>query len=410
MSPARSPTADLACAARATPVLSPALTVLFAAAVAVIVTNVFAPQTLVGLIAADLGLGEAASGLVAMATLIGYAGGLFLLVPLADLVENRRLVLRMLAAAVILAFLAGLAPGAGPLIATLVLVGAACSMIQVLVPLAAAMAPPERRGQVVGAVMSGLMLGILLARPVASLVADTLGWRAFHGLSGLAMALLWPVLALRLPRRQPVGGAGYGALIASLGKLLAREPVLRRRALTAALSMAAFSLFWTAIAFRLTAAPFHLGQRGIAVFALVGAAGAVVAPLVGRLGDRGLTRPTTIASHMLVVTGFALAAFAGLSDTAAALPMLGVMGLAAVLLDVGVTGDQTLGRRAVNMLDEQARGRLNGLFVGLFFLGGAAGAGLAGLAWSLGGWPLITIVGAGFGVVALAVDWLAPRV
>ena len=112
---------------------------------------------------------------------------------------------------------------------------------------------------------------------------------------------------------------------------------------------------------------------------------------------------------MLVVTGFALAAFAGLSDTAAALPMLGVMGLAAVLLDVGVTGDQTLGRRAVNMLDEQARGRLNGLFVGLFFLGGAAGAGLAGLAWSLGGWPLITIVGAGFGVVALAVDWLAPR-
>lgn len=409
MPPVPSPAANLAGPARTAPVLSPALTLLFACAVAVIVTNVFAPQTLVGLIGADLGLGEAASGLVAMATLIGYAGGLFLLVPLADLAENRRLVLRMLGAAVVLAGLAGLAPGAGMLIVTLVFVGAACSMIQVLVPLAAAMALPERRGQVVGDVMSGLMLGILLARPLASLVADTLGWRAFHGIVALAMALLWPVLALRLPQRQPAGNARYGALIASLGKLVAREPVLRWRALTAALSMAAFSLFWTAIAFRLAAAPFHLGQRGIAVFALVGAAGAAVAPLAGRLGDRGLTRVTTIASHLLILAGFALAALAGWAGAASSGPMLVAMGVAAVLLDIGVTGDQTLGRRAINMLDEQARGRLNGLFVGLFFLGGALGAGLAGLAWSLGGWPLITAVGAAFGVAALIADGLAPR-
>ena len=409
MPPARSPAAGLAGPPQAMPALSAALTLLFACAVAVIVTNVFAPQTLVGLIAADLGLGEAAAGLVAMATLIGYAGGLFLLVPLADLVENRRLVLRMLAACVVFAGLAGLAPGASLLILALVLVGAACSMIQVLVPLAAAMAPPERRGQVVGDVMSGLMLGILLARPLASLVADTLGWRAFHGLTGLAMALLWPVLALRLPPRQPADSARYGELIASLGKLLAREPVLRWRALTAALSMAAFSLFWTAVAFRLAAAPFHLGQRGIAVFALVGAAGAAAAPMVGRLGDRGLTRATTIVSHLLIIAGFGLAACAGRAGAAGPMPMLVAMGLAAVLLDIGVTGDQTLGRRAVNMLDEAARGRLNGLFVGLFFLGGALGAGLAGLAWSLGGWLLITLLGAAFGFAALVADAVAPR-
>src|SRR5262249_18340040 len=156
--------------------------------------------------------------------------------------------------------------------------------------------------------------------------------------------------------------------------LLRAEPVLRRRALTAASCMAAFSVFWTAIALRLAAAPFHLGQRGIALFALVGAGGAFTAPLPGRGGDRGWTRLTTLAGHLLILAALALAAWAGCAARLPSGVALVLLGASAVLLDVGVTADQTLGRRVVNLLRPEARGRLNGLFVGLFFIGGAVGS------------------------------------
>lgn len=406
MSPASDTASGLLAADRAGPPLTRALIILFASAVAVIVTNLFAPQTLVGLIGPALGLSEAASGMVAMATLLGYAAGLFLLVPLADLLENRRLILRMLLAAVLAAALVAAAPTAALLLPLLFLLGAACSAIQILVPIAAGMAPAERRGQVVGDVMSGLMIGVLLSRPLASLIADTFGWRAFYGISAVAMGTLSVVLAARLPERRPMGRTAYSRLIRSLGQLLLTEPVLRRHALTASFSMAGFSLFWTAVALRLGQAPFDLGQRGIAVFALVGAAGAAVAPLAGRLGDRGLTSAATIAAHGLLVVAFGLAAWAGTARHGDPVAMLVLMGAAAVLLDIGVTADQTLGRRAVTLLQPEARGRLNGLFVGLFFLGGALGSAGAGLAWALGGWPLVSAIGAAIGITALIADRL----
>lgn len=382
-----------------------ALTVLFAVAVGVIVTNLFAPQTLVGAIGASFGLPEAASGLVAMAPLLGYAAGLFLLVPLADLVENRALVLRMLSCAILTAALAAFAPGLPALLILMVALGAACSAIQILVPIAAAMAAPARRGAAIGDVMSGLMVGILLARPLASLVADAWGWRGFYAVSASTMALLTLVLADNLPRRRPPTRASYPALLASLWHLLRQEPVLRRRALSAALVMASFSLVWTVVALRLVQPPFLLGQRGIALFALAGAGGALATPLFGRLGDRGRTRPATLVSHLLMLAALALLAWAGTTGFIAAPVALGLLALGVVLLDVGVIGDQTLGRRAVNLLQPEARARLNGLFVGIFFLGGALGSALAGLSWVWGGWPGSCAAAALFGLAALITGW-----
>jgi len=381
-------------------------TLLFAASTGIIVTNLFAPQTLVGLIGPSLGASAASVGLVAMATLLGYAAGLFFLVPLADLAENRALILRMLVAAALAAGVAAFAPTIASLLIVLFVLGAACSAIQILVPIAASMAPPGAAGRVIGDVMSGLMIGILLARPLASLVAGAWGWRAFYGLSAAALVLLACVLAFTLPRRRPEAKFPYGALIASLFGLLRDEPMLRRRALTAALVMAAFSLFWTAVALRLAEPPFGLGQRGIALFALVGAGGAVVTPLFGRAGDHGWTRSATIVCHLVLIGAMALAAWAGSSQSGASWQALALLGASAVLLDIGVTGDQTLGRRAINLLQPKARGRLNGLFVGIFFLGGAVGSLLAGMAWSWGGWPCVCAIGATFGLAALLVDWI----
>ncbi|CDX21650.1 Uncharacterized MFS-type transporter YdeR [Mesorhizobium sp. ORS 3324] len=359
-----------------------------------------------GLIGPSLGAAASESGLVSMATLLGYAAGLFFLVPLSDLVENRVLVLRMLCVAALAAAIASLAPSASALLAVLFVLGAACSCIQVLVPVAASMAPPGQDGRVIGDVMSGLMVGILLSRPLASLVADAFGWRAFYGISAGALALLAMLLGLALPRRRPLAHATYAALLASLFELLRQEPVLRRRALTASLVMAAFSVFWTAVALRLAAPPFDLGEKGIALFALAGAGGAAVTPLFGRAGDRGLTRPALVACHLCLSAALGLAAWAGAAQAGSSWWPLVLMGISAVLLDVGVTGDQTLGRRAVNLLQPKARGRLNGLFVGIFFIGGAIGSLLAGIAWACGGWNAVCAAGMVFGAMALVVDWV----
>jgi predicted MFS family arabinose efflux permease len=375
---------------------------LAAIATGVIVTNLFAPQILVGLIGPSLGMTAWQAGMVSTLTLLGYALGLFLLVPLADLFENKRLILRTLCCAILAALCTALAPTPISLLAATCILGASCAAIQMLVPLVASITPAEHRGRVIGDVMSGLMIGILLSRPLASLIADTWSWRAFYVVSAASMAILTGALASYLPTLRPAARVRYGALLASFPKLLREEPVLRVRAWTAALVMASFTAYWAAIALRLASAPFNLNARGIALFALFGAVGTAVTPLAGRLGDRGWARPMLFASHLLIIVSLGLCAWAGSIESQALAIFL--LSIGTILFDVGVTSDQTLGRRAVNLLRPEARGRLNGLFVGLFFIGGAIGAAAAAFAWTVDGWKAVCAVAACFGLVALITD------
>lgn len=395
------PDTTAALGAEATP-LTRSFVLLDAVAVGVIVTNLFAPQILVGLIGPSLGMSAVQAGMISTLTLLGYALGLFLLVPLTDLVENKRLILTTLTGTVLAALATALAPSPALLLTTVFCLGASCAAIQMLVPLVASMAAPADRGRVIGDVMSGLMIGILLSRPLASLIAGFSSWRAFYAASAVAVALLGGALALRLSALRPAAHIGYARLIGSFWTLLRDEPVVRLRSWTAALVMASFTSFWAAVALRLATPPFQLDARGIAIFALVGAAGAVAAPVAGRLGDRGHTRPLLIAAHLTIIFSALVAAWAA---TVAA-PAIAVVAAAAaaVLLDIGITADQTLGRRAINLLRPEARGRLNGLFVGLFFIGGAIGAAAATAAWELGGWTVVCAVTALFGIVALITD------
>jgi predicted MFS family arabinose efflux permease len=181
------------------------------------------------------------------------------------------------------------------------LVGLGSVAVQILVPYAAHLAPDATRGRVVSNVMSGLMLGIMLARQVASLVTEALSWHAVFALSAAVMAGLAVVLRLALPPRQPAPGLRYAELLASMGRLALRTPVLQRHALYQACLFAAFSLFWKAAALFL-ADTFHLSQNGIALFALVGVTGAIAAPIAGRTADRGWSRPAT-GLAMAVVAG-----------------------------------------------------------------------------------------------------------
>ncbi|SFS07183.1 Predicted arabinose efflux permease, MFS family [Dyella sp. OK004] len=368
---------------------------LFALATAVIVLSLYLAQPLVGMIGPSLGLSPAAAGLIATLTLGGYALGLFLLVPLCDVVENRALVLTTLSVHVVALIAASCIAAPSAFLLASLLVGMSACAIQMLIPMAAAMTLEAQRGQVIGNIMSGLLLGVMLSRPLASLVAGRFGWHAVYALLAAAVALLLPALMRTLPVHRPAGGRNYFQLIASLWHLLREEPVLRRRAITAALCFAAFNAFWSTVALLLARAPFSLGSTGIAVFALVSVSGAVSAPIAGRLGDRGHARLATRAAHICVVAGLLLAWLAGspwAMTHIAPMLSLALLSAAAILLDAGTIADQALGRRAINLLRPEARGRVNGLYTGVFFVGGAAGSALAGPAWAMADWNGVAVM------------------
>jgi len=367
--------------------------------------NDFAPQPLVGLIAASFGLGPSWTSIAATATLLGYAVGLFFLVPLSDIVESRALAIWMLIGATCCAAVVTVASNVGLLLLALVGLGAGCSAVQVLVPIAASMAEPERRGRMIGDVMSGMMAGILLSRPLASFLSSIWGWRGFYFASVVTLIAVTIMLALALPHQYPERRARYTALVASLGFLLRTESVLRRRSLTAALVMAAFSLFWTAVGLRLTEPPYSLTQSGIAIFALAGAGGTFSAPMFGRIGDAGRSRQGLLMADIILIFAIGLSAWGGAPSALPPTIGLVLMCIGAFWIDVGITGDQTLGRRMINLLAPEVRGRVNGLFVGIFFIGGAIGSALAGPALARGGWAAVCGIAGLLASAALLVNW-----
>lgn len=375
--------------------LSPGLTFVFALACGAMVANLYYAQPLIGLVSPELGLHESLAGLIVTLTQLGYGAGLLLLVSLADLVENRLLVLATTGATA--AGLAGVAlsTSAGPFLAASFVVGLGSVGAQVLVPFAAHLAPEASRGRTIGNVMAGLLAGIMLARPFSSTVADAFGWRAVFWVSAGLMLALMALLARSLPRRSPRGGMHYGQVLGTTLRLLATEPVLQRRSAYQGLMFACFNLFWTAVPLELVQR-FGLTQRGIALFALAGAGGALAAPLAGRLADRGLTRPATGLAFAAVALSYALA---GWSSWAA---LVVPLALSAVALDAAVQLNQVLSQRVVYSLPPELRGRLNAGYMTVVFACGAAGSALAAATFFHGGWRLTCLTGAALGLAGLA--------
>lgn len=333
------------------------------------------------------------ASLIVSLTQIGYALGLFFLVPLGDLLENRKLMI--LTTVVAIASLLGAAFTEQPNLFLLVslLIGFSSVSVQILIPLAAHLAPAESRGRVVGSIMGGLLLGILLARPVSSVVADHFGWRAMFMAAAALMAFISVVLMLTIPKRQPDHSASYGQLLGSLGTLLRRQPVLRQRAFYQGCMFAAFSLFWTAAPLEL-ARNHGLSQSEIALFALVGALGAVAAPIAGRLADAGHTHRASLLAMLFAALSF-LPAFIH--------PLFSVIGLAVtgVVLDFCVQMNMVIGQRAVYALDAHSRSRLNALYMTSIFIGGAFGSAIASSVYEHGGWLGVVVVGSALPLVAL---------
>lgn len=375
--------------------MSAGMTFIMAAACGLVAANLYYSQPLAGPIAASIGLPAHATGLIVTLTQIGYGLGLLLIVPLGDLLENRRLILIMMGAVTVALIAAGISNSVVPFLAASLAIGLASTSVQMIVPFAASLAPDASRGRVVGNVMSGLMVGIMMARPVASFIARFASWHLVFFVSAGIMVLLGLVLAAKLPKRVPQTKLTYPALIASLGKLYATQPVLRRRAFYQTCQFAAFSLFWTVTPLVLAGPAFQLTQAGIAIFALVGVAGAIASPIAGRLADRNLSRPATITGIVATAIAFLITHVAPEGSTVA----LVLLALGAIMLDFGVTMTMVISQRAIYGLGADLRARLNGLFMATFFMGGAVGSAVGAWAFAEGGWLLASTIGLVLAVV-----------
>lgn len=368
---------------------------LIAASCGLIVANLYYAQPLVGPISESTGVSAGASGLIVTMTQIGYVLGLLFLVPLSDLLENRRLIAATMVVAVLGLLAASFAKNPSVFFTAAILIGIGSVAAQILIPLTAHLASESQRGSVVGSVMSGLLLGIMLARPAASLVTSIFGWHMVFLISAAIMCLLIPVLIKFLPKREPEPKENYSEILKSLGFLFVHKPVLRRRALYQACLFGSFSLFWTVAPLWL-AEHFHLSQRGIALFALAGVAGAIASPIAGRLADKGWTKRLTGIAFVTASFAFAFThAFSGNRSVS-----LVIFCISAILIDMSVSGNLVLGQQSIYALGDEIRGRVNGVFMAVFFAGGAVGSAVGGWSYAQGSWMPASIIGMALPVIA----------
>ena len=378
---------------------------ILAVACGIAVANLYYAQPLLHTLARTFGTSSALVATVVTVTQVGYAAGLLFLVPLGDLVRRRRLVVVMGLLAVVGLIGCSVAPNFALFEVAALAVGCTSVVAQILVPLAADLAPEGRRGQVVGTVMSGLLLGILLARTVSGLLASLAGWRVVYLVAAVAMLVLVVVLQLVLPSVRPSSQLSYGALLRSTATMVREEPLLRRRALLGALAFACFSVLWTTISFLLSGSPYHYGIAVIGLFGLVGAAGALCATFAGRLADAGWTRHITVGFAVLIVVAFVLMVPG--HDNLIAL----VAGI--VVLDIGAQGTQITNQSVIYSLRADARSRINSAYMTSYFVGGAVGSAVAGLVYSVMGWNGVCLLGIVLAVAMVAVwgwDMLLPAV
>lgn len=372
---------------------------LMAVAVGFSVANLYYVQPLLPMLRREFHVSVGVAALATTLGQLGYVVSLALLLPLGDLLERRRLIVVLALACAASLLLVGVAPSFGVLLGAMVLVGLTSVVTQLVVPLAATLAPDHERGRVVGMVMSGLLLGILLARTVAGLVGGASGWRVVFYMAAAAMATVALALGRWLPRSRAGVKLSYGRLLLSLVALFREEPVLRRRAGFGALSMGAFSALWTSIAFLLAGAPYHYDAARIGLFGLVGAAGALMASAAGRHADRGRVRRLTVFSAACMAVSY-VAILLGAHSLVAL-----VVGV--VVLDVGSQGMHITNQSEIYRLRPEARTRLNSLYMTAYFLGGTACSALSAALYGAYGWTAVASLGIGLGVLSLVAALVA---
>ncbi|HDC4766685.1 TPA: MFS transporter [Enterobacter asburiae] len=366
--------------------LSPALILLMSVATGLAVASNYYAQPLLDTIARAFNLSASSAGFIVTAAQLGYAAGLLFLVPLGDMFERRMLIVSMTLLAA-----GGMLITASSQSLTMMIVGTALTglfsvVAQILVPLAATLASPEKRGKVVGTIMSGLLLGILLARTVAGLLASLGGWRTVYWVASVLMVIMALALWRGLPKVKQENHLNYPQLLASVFSLFTQDKLLRTRALLGCFTFANFSILWTSMAFLLAAPPFNYSEGVIGLFGLAGAAGALGARPAGGLADKGKSHLTTSAGLILLLLSWAAIWYGHISVLAL---IVGIL-----VLDLTVQGVHITNQTVIYRVKPEARNRLTAGYMTSYFIGGAAGSLVSASAWQHAGWSGVCAIGA----------------
>lgn len=377
--------------------LSPALILLMSMATGLAVASNYYAQPLLDTIARAFDLSASSAGFIVTAAQLGYAAGLLFLVPLGDMFERRMLIVSMTLLAA-----GGMLITASSQSLTMMIIGTALTglfsvVAQILVPLAATLASPEKRGKVVGTIMSGLLLGILLARTVAGLLASLGGWRTVYWVASVLMVIMALALWRGLPRVKQENHLNYPQLLASVFSLFTRDKLLRTRAILGCLTFANFSILWTSMAFLLAAPPFNYSEGVIGLFGLAGAAGALGARPAGGLADKGKSHMTTSAGLVLLLLSWAAIWYGHVSVLAL---IVGIL-----VLDLTVQGVHITNQTVIYRVKPDARNRLTAGYMTSYFIGGAAGSLISASAWQHAGWTGVCAIGAIVAAINLLVWW-----
>lgn len=375
--------------------LTKSLTLLFAVTCALAVANVYFAQPLLDSMARSLSVPPSTIGVVVTATQVGYAAGLLFIVPLGDLLNRKWLILTQIVLSAVALTVVGFAQQWAALLSAMILVGLMAVVVQVLVAYAAALATPAQRGQAVGTVTSGVVLGILLARFLSGVIADFAGWRAVYFVSATLMLVMAAVLFKMMPKAGlPRLNASYAALMASVFKLFITERTLRVRGTFALLIFAAFSVLWTSMVLPLSAPPLSLSHTQIGLFGLAGIAGALAASKAGLWADRGLGQRTTGIALALLTLSWLPTAFA---ETSLLALVVGV-----ILLDFAVQAVHVTNQSLIFAARPDAQSRLVGAYMCFYSVGSALGAVASTQVYALWGWSAVCLMGA----LISAIAWL----
>ncbi|MEB6380156.1 MFS transporter [Leclercia adecarboxylata] len=377
--------------------LSPALILLMSVATGLAVASNYYAQPLLETIARNFSLSASSAGFIVTAAQLGYAVGLLFLVPLGDMFERRAMIVSMTLLAA-----GGMLITASSQSLTMMILGTALTglfsvVAQILVPLAATLASPDKRGKVVGTIMSGLLLGILLARTVAGLLAGIGGWRTVYWVASVLMVVMALALWRGLPKVKSETHLNYPQLLGSVFSLFTQDKLLRTRALLGCFTFANFSILWTSMAFLLASPPFNYSEGVIGLFGLAGAAGALGARPAGGLADKGKSHLTTTTGLVMLLLSWAAIWYGHISVLAL---IVGIL-----VLDLTVQGVHITNQTVIYRVKPDARNRLTAGYMTSYFIGGAAGSLISASAWQHAGWTGVCAVGAVMALLNLLVWW-----
>lgn len=368
------------------------------------VANLYYAQPLLPTIAASLHVSETSASLLVTLTQLSYGVGLLLIVPAADITKRRALFTTLLGIDTLAVAASAAAPGLKTLGAFALVMGLTSVVIQMLIPFAATLAAEHERTWAIGTVLSGLLTGILLSRTFAGVVAQFAGWRGVYAVAAVLMAVTTITIYRRLPDLPAEIEHGYAAQLRETLSLARTQPVLRWRSLIGACGFGSFSAFWTTVSFLLARPPYDFDQLEIGLFALAGAAGALVSAFGGRHIDArprlrwpatGAVQGTLLASYALIVAGGA-----DLGWLSLALLVAGTL-----FMDAAVQSSNLLGQSVIYELLPQARSRITAIYMTTMFIGGSLGSWAAAHAYEHWGWPGACAAAAAFPAVGL-IGWL----